>query len=431
MTLQNKKLLLIELNEINIDYVKKYIDSGLNLPGFKKFLSNYFQSSSENEYQNLEPWIQWPSVHTGLSFQEHQIFRLGDIVYSDHPQIFEIIEKLGYKVGAISPMNTANRLKDPCYFIPDPWTKTSSDKSLFSKLITKAVSQAVNDNAQKRINIISYITLFFAAIWSIRIKRYHLFFKLIMKSRNNAWVKSLILDFLLHEIHLKQIKRFNPNFSTVFLNAGAHIQHHYLFNSVFCENLTNPDWYIKKEQDPFKEMIILYDIFLEDYFAQNEYETIIATGLSQFPHNRVEYYWRLKNHKYFLSLFDIYPVEVNPRMTRDFEIKFLNQNEAIQSKDKLEKITLNEKSLFGEIELRDRSLFVVLTYDNDISEETLIDTRNNQFLLKDHISFVAIKNGAHQSKGYIYLSEGINQHPFVDGDHVKGIHNSIIKYFNS
>ena len=31
-------------------------------------------------------------------------------------QIFEMIEKKGYSVGCISPMNTINNLKKPAYF---------------------------------------------------------------------------------------------------------------------------------------------------------------------------------------------------------------------------------------------------------------------------------------------------------------------------
>ena len=57
------------------------------------FSLNQSNTSSEIEYQNLEPWIQWVSAHTGKDFKDHKIFRLGDIVNSDHEQIFEVIEK--------------------------------------------------------------------------------------------------------------------------------------------------------------------------------------------------------------------------------------------------------------------------------------------------------------------------------------------------
>ena len=61
----------------------------------------------------------------------HKIFRLGDVVASDALQIFEEVEQAGFKVGAVSPMNAVNRLSAPAYFIPDPWTDTPSDRSIF------------------------------------------------------------------------------------------------------------------------------------------------------------------------------------------------------------------------------------------------------------------------------------------------------------
>ena len=63
-------------------------------------------------YEHLEPWIQWVTAHTGLDFAEHGVFRLGDIVARDLPQIWEQLEEKGLRVGAICPMNAKHRLKD-------------------------------------------------------------------------------------------------------------------------------------------------------------------------------------------------------------------------------------------------------------------------------------------------------------------------------
>ena len=123
------KLIFLELNEINFDAISVYIDAGERLPAFDKLITQgMITTQAETEYEHLEPWIQWPSVHTGKSFSEHNVFRLGDIVNSSDSQFFEKIEDARYYVGAISPMNASNKLKNPAYFIPDPWTKTTTDK---------------------------------------------------------------------------------------------------------------------------------------------------------------------------------------------------------------------------------------------------------------------------------------------------------------
>src|SRR5881275_2833824 len=121
---RDRRLIFIELNEINFDIVGAYLATK-PLPAFRKLLSGFWvRTTAERRYELLEPWIQWPSVHTGLSASEHSVFRLGDIVNSRVPQIFERLEKQGLRIGCIAVMNAENRLDDPAYFIPDPWTDT-------------------------------------------------------------------------------------------------------------------------------------------------------------------------------------------------------------------------------------------------------------------------------------------------------------------
>ena len=88
------KLILLELNEINFDVVMDYLNSGEKLDNFKYLIDrNLITTKAEDEYNKIEPWIQWVSVHTGLSYDDHKVFRLGDIVNHKHEQFFEKIEK--------------------------------------------------------------------------------------------------------------------------------------------------------------------------------------------------------------------------------------------------------------------------------------------------------------------------------------------------
>ena len=110
------------------------------------------------------------------------------------------------------------------------------------------------------------------------------------------------LDLFLHDIHLKFLKKHKVNFSTLFLNGIAHIQHHYLFNSKLIEgNIKNPDWYISENEDPFYEMLKLYDKIIGDYLNLNDYNLLVATGLSQVKYDRIKFYYRLTNHGNFLK----------------------------------------------------------------------------------------------------------------------------------
>ena len=161
-----KKTILLGLNELNFDYVKFYIDQGL-LPNFKKIfeIQPAIETVSENEYKLLEPWVQWVTIHSGKSYKEHNIFRLGDIVNNPElSQIFEELEAEGLSVGAVSPFNAENRLNNPSFFVPDPWTKTNPSGNWIVKALYQAVHQSVNDNAKSKLNFKSIISLRFRIV---------------------------------------------------------------------------------------------------------------------------------------------------------------------------------------------------------------------------------------------------------------------------
>ena len=90
---KQKKLILVELNEINFDIVKEYIGN-TKLKNFSYIINNNLKTTiAEKEYSKLEPWIQWVSVHTGMDANEHKIFRLGESKNFNYEQIFEKVQK--------------------------------------------------------------------------------------------------------------------------------------------------------------------------------------------------------------------------------------------------------------------------------------------------------------------------------------------------
>ena len=427
------KLILIELNEINFDAVSLYLDRGVFLPGFKKVVDEgLVTTEAESECKLLEPWIQWPSVHTGKAYDEHKVFRLGDFVNSNQGQFFEKVEKAGFKVGAISPMNAANQLNKPAYFIPDPWTQTSCDGSLFSRAIASAVSQAVNDNSQSKLTISTVLSLVLAFLASVRPLRFIPMVKYALIALGKPWRKALFLDMLLYEIHKTLFKRKGPNFSTLFLNAGAHIQHHYFFNSPFVDSpeLQNPSWYIENDEDPILEMLKVYDSMLLDLLNLPDTEVIVATGLSQKPYEQLKFYYRLKDHQGFLNAAGIDFSDVIPRMTRDFLVSFDTVEQAALAEKQLSEILVNNKvKLFEEIDNRGKDIFVVLTYPSEIIKETTITISGKNLSLSELVTFVAIKNGEHQSKGFAYFSDGVSEFAPPQGSHVSKIHNTVLQFF--
>jgi hypothetical protein len=430
-----RKLLLIELNELNFDVVKKYVRAQPDLfPTFQRILSwPSRKTSSENEYKHLEPWIQWVSAHTGKTYKEHGVFRLGDIIKSDHLQIFEHVESAGFTVGAISPMNAKNNLVNPRYFIPDPWTETPADKSWWHSKISGAISQAVNDNASARLSFVTLIILLFALVKFARVKNYLNYINFLTKSISKSWYKSLFLDLFLSDLNLHLIKKHNPDFAVVFFNAGAHIQHHYFHNSPHSNSggFSNPDWYCHSTHDPVKDMVMVYESILSDVLKNTDLEIIIATGLTQRPYKQSKFYYRLNDHDNFLRLLGQPFDSVTPLMTRDFVVHVGDDPKAIdRMADSLSELMVDDGTpLFNEVEKRGDSLFVSLTYPKEITRETHIILNNEKIFLYSMVSFVAVKNGMHDCVGFSYFTEGIAKFAPVDRAHVSNLYNCVSTYF--
>jgi hypothetical protein len=404
------QVILIEFNEINFDFVRRYASQG-RLPNFARIIDHHgvCETTSEEQYAHLEPWIQWVTAHTGKTYGEHKVFRLGDFVHSGAPQIWEQLESLGLRVGAISPMNAANRLREPAFFVPDPWTATPvSARPVLSRLY-RAIAQAVNDNAAGSISARSMFDLLvgFAAYAAPR--NYALYVKLAGRGVSRAWLKAMFLDLLLADVYLAELRRTRPDFSTLFLNAGAHIQHHYMFSAEpYSGPNRNPEWYVDPADDPVFDVYSLYDRILGRVvrFAPRA-RVMLATGLHQSPQETLIFYWRLKAHEDFLRKIRVPFRRADPRMSRDFLVTCDSVAQANEAAARLRQAVADDGTLLFEVDNRGTDLFVMLTYPGDIPKGFSFRIGNEVYRDFDaDVAFVAIKNGRHNGIGY-FIDSGI------------------------
>jgi hypothetical protein len=431
-----KKLVLIELNEVNCELAQFYVDQ-LGLKSFKALLAGPgVRTSSEPVYEQLEPWIQWVSAHSGKTASEHGVFRLGDIVGTGVPQMFEQLEEKGISVGCISAMNAENRLRKPAYFVPDPWTSTPTDGSFWSKAIGAAVSQTVNDNSKGEISARSVMALGLGLLRFARARNFGTYVRLALRSRRAPWRKALFLDLFLHDFHWSLLHSRKPDFSTLFLNAGAHIQHHYLFNSraILSASQRNPSWYASSEVDPFAEMLVVYDRILGDYLSlAPSSDVLVATGLTQQPYEKLKYYYRLTDHAAFLRQVGIAFTAVLPRMTRDFLIEFASAADAAAAMVRLASFRSikDGATIFGDIENRGDSIFLSLVYPDEIEADSVAEYDAGRVHLASWVTFVAIKNGMHNPNGFAYFRGGVSKFAPADGAHVKHLYGTVMRFFGA
>lgn len=337
------------------------------------------------------------------------MFRLGDIVQRDIPQIWELLEALGLKVGAISPMNAKHRLRSPAFFVPDPWTDTKITAPETVKKLYRAIAQAVNDNAQARLTPASLCALLLGIARYARPANYARYFALGAGALRKPWRKAMFLDLLLADVFIKQLRATQPHFATLFLNAGAHIQHHYMFCAEAYDGpQRNPDWYVQHGVDPVGEVYELYDAILGA--VRNKFpkaRVMVATGLHQIPHREVTYYWRLKDHATFLRQLGIDFVRVDPRMSRDFLVSCRDEEQAVQAAQRLQLAVASDGRPLFEVDNRGRDLFVMLVYAGPIEQGFTFSVGSTVFRnMHENVVFVALKNGEHCGTGY-FLDTGV------------------------
>lgn len=410
---ERKPLILLGLNELNFDYVRWYAERG-HLPTFNTLFNRYglVCTSSEKTFSELEPWIQWVSIQTGKSFSEHGIFRLGDVTGASVKQIWEHLEEThGVKVAAVSPMNAANNAKDPAFFIPDPWTKTTTTGHWLMKGLAAAVANAVNENATGGGKLSTY---FFVLLGFIR----YSFFKRpvaasvqLLRALKTHYQRAVLLDQLLVDMFETEWTKSTPDFSSLFLNGGAHVQHHYLYNAAPYDGPNkNPDWYMPQERDPVFDVYKAYDALIAQLMALPDApRLVIATGLHQTPVESPVYYWRLKDHANFLSRIGVKFENVETRMSRDFLITFADKESCKAAQKKLGACKDRAgQDVFGEMDNRGTSLFVTLTYPDAIAADfTLVHEAGILRGFDEMVGFVALKNGEHDGEGYLVDTGGV------------------------
>lgn len=394
----------LELNELNFHYVRKFVNCG-ELPGFAKLLADkqVFETISEAGYPYLEPWIQWPTIYSGKTYSEHQIFRLGDSVYKPQLQIWERLEAEGLSVGAISPMNAHNGCKSADFFLPDPWTNTAVTASPRVARLYELVRSVVNNNASSELSSFHLgRQLLPAAYPFLQGKSLASYVRVLPIALKHKWAKAGILDLLLSDLFLSLMAENKTQFASLFLNAGAHIQHHHTYDSSAYEGKrTNPSWYSSAADNDADPLLFIYKVYddIVTRFLATGHRVLISTGLSQVPNEREHYQYRIIDFAGFFSEVGLDNAKIMPRMSRDFLLEFPTAADAQAGVEVLNSVTCGGKPLFT-VEERGNTLFCQVGYFGPPKGLDLITINGLVGDYRNKFTLVSIENAIHQTIGY-------------------------------
>lgn len=415
-------ILSLELNELNVNYIKHYADMG-SLPNFSKIISSHtiVETISEPAYPYLEPWIQWPTVYTGLTQSGHGLFRLGDGDNLSSDQVWEKLEKRGFSVGAICPMNAVNRCSSPDFFIPDPWTDTRlvGDKKLAD--VYKIVRGLVNDNASIKFSYMHMLKLGLKTFSLFNLSAFLRILKDVPLILRYKWAKAAVLDMLFFSICIRLIDKHRSDFCSLFLNAAAHIQHHHTYDAeAYKGKKRNPVWYSDAREsgvDPLLFIYKYYDWMLGYLASRDDISVIMATGLSQLPNDVDHFQYRISDVSDFTKLLAVDGINIKMRMSRDFLI--MGGRDALaEAKNRLGDFKVVDKPLIT-VDDRGDSLFCQVSYFGAPEVLSNCSVNGSPLDLSKMLVLVSVENGIHQSTGYMADIDNIL------GDSIKGASSEI------
>ena len=287
------RVILVELNELSPVLMDKFIAAG-KLPNFERLRgeSEVYLTDADEEQENLEPWIQWVTVHSGLTYAEHGVTNLDEGGKLTEKNIWDLISDAGRKVFVCGSMNVNYETPFNGWVLPDPWARSVTpypDQELkaYHRFVSANVQEYTREDVPisraEQADFLKFMVrhgLSPATVTSI-------VRQLAQERRSDAhWKRAVILDKLQFDVFRSYWNRERVDFATFFLNSTAHFQH------VYWRNMEPEHFKVKPEPG---EQAVYQDAILYGYeqmddlvgrllkLAGDDTTLVFTTALSQQP----------------------------------------------------------------------------------------------------------------------------------------------------
>ena len=412
--MNDKKLLAINLNEFNLEFLK-YGSKKYNLKNINKFLklSNIETFSvDKTQDKNLDPWVQSISINSGQRSSKHKIFNLGEKIPYNINQIWDHLSSKNLHCAIWGPMNTNfknNKLIK--VFMPDPWNMQNFVKPKELKDFYSIAREYAQNYTQvsKKIKIKKLYKSFFyllknGIIFQI-LKNFFFLINIYFKKGLTNYFLFFLYDIISLLIFMKLVKSSQINFSLIFLNSLAHFQHN--------------NWDDKeKERDYFLFTDLIFKIIFQ--LSENYNSLMIYNGFSQKKIKK-EFMIRPKDPKKFLKSFNIKFNKFHSNMTNGVLLSYKSKNSLKSEFKKIRSINIlgfqvyetkiiNSLQIFCRIQIRSKKKFDQYLSANSLNKYLFYEnkkkllTKNINSNIQDfvkNISFIKTTS-KHTPNGHLF-----------------------------
>jgi hypothetical protein len=396
------RMTLLALNEFNLELLKDLTER-YGLKNLSRLLSlKHTKTISPDTLESdwLEPWSQWVTVHTGVRTGTHKVQHLGDVPALTYPQIWETLSDRGFSSGIWGAMNASRGKAERClFFLPDPWTFSESafPSELnglieWPRFVAKNRVRPIQWTAMR--SIFAFLGLFirYPSVLLDALKLLPRVIAPILRFRE-AFVIFGVFELLSVRFFLKMKQKYRPDFSMLFINTIAHLQHYYWDRERLSEN--------DRYRVGFQLVDEMVGLVLE---AGQADESILAmNAFSQVNTNDDEPYatYRPKDHRSFLSRVGISPARVEELMTADAHLFFKTDEAAAIAHDALAAAEVGGIRFFH-VE-RDANVPLKLFYrpksNRLLSDDAMMAVNGYSVRVADHFVMLGVRTGKHDPHG--------------------------------
>ncbi|MEJ0005341.1 MAG: alkaline phosphatase family protein [Steroidobacteraceae bacterium] len=421
----NGKVIVLEFNELSPVLMNRFIERG-HLPNFQKLRDQSIVciSDAHEESPALEPWIQWISIHTGLTYAHHGVFHLGDGEKLKNKRTWDYLadnNRTAWVCGSMNAaVNTTNNAN--LFILPDPWSQEIKPHPLATfQSFFHFVRTYVQEYTREKVPLTKSDYARFAGFMvenglsagTVRAAVLQLLGERLGTRRR--WGRAAIMDRLQWDVFGKFYRKLQPTLSTFFLNSTAHYQHYYWRNM-------EPELFALK--DGLQEQAESADAILFGYrsmdriigecmkMAGPDVSIILATALSQQPMTRYEetggkLVFRPTDISELMRLAGINSkYEFLPVMAEEFHLMFKTDKEAADACERLKALRVTDGRPVMSLELDGHKLFggcaIIAEPGQDAFVVNLTSGSKKRF---DELFYVVtgLKSGMHHPHGILWI----------------------------
>jgi hypothetical protein len=413
------RVIVLELNELCPPLLDRFMAAG-DLPSFSRLHqeSVVCTTDAQEPQSFLNPWIQWITAHTGVGYEEHGVFKLGEGGQLQQQTVADVVTAHGGDVWLCGPMNVVPRRSMRGWWLPDPWNPQDVPQPVelapFTEFVRASVQEHTNDSHRLSPR---------ACVRFLRTMARHGLTRSTVRAaidqlvgertgRVERWRRAALLDRFQWDLFADHWREARPLLATYFSNTTAHYQH------VYWRHMDPEPFTIKpspEEQARFGpavhsgylEMDRLVGEALD--LAGDDTVLVLCTALSQQPYLLKEEEGGNRFHRPH-DLGDVLArlgvagvVQVAPVMAAQFHVYFGNEADAGAAATMLAGATVDGRPAF-DVRHVGTDVFTGIAFTDDVEPDAVLRAGDRSVPFEAHFYRAeTAKSGYHHPQGAFWV----------------------------